>query len=405
MKDLVGPFAYPLYRRLAVAAHFSEFGFTVLGVASAYLVFRMTGNAAEVGVLAAVALVPGIVGPAVTATLMERFCPRKMAINLSMVKAGAPLAMAVLYETGNLTVGWIFALVLIGGLARAGVRPITLELYRFTLPPGVKEEAHRNLVTNAVTLLGALAASVVYTDFGAAFAFGLAAAASMVVVAVLLASDSLQASCDALSHSQPPPPLVEGFRTSLSIPIVAASLISGGFLLLLVAPLQSLAPRIAMNHGESAMYVGWLVAAMAAGGMLASLLADRFGHSEAGQRRELEIALIAVGPLLILLGLSMTLATDILILFLLGAAIQIVFFVMPAAVILNAPKEVTGRMIGLIFVIAAFTAGVGALAMGLLIDTFGLEEVLVACGILALLFGVVRVIRISRLPLTPTASR
>ena len=160
-----------------------------------------------------------------------------------------------------------------------------------------------------------------------------------------------------------------------------------------------------MNHGESPMYVGWLVAAMAAGGMVASLLADRFGHTEAGQRRELEIALIAVGPLLILLGVSMTLATDLLVLFLLGAAIQVVFFVMPSAVIFNAPKEVTGRMIGLIFVIAAFTAGAGALLMGVLIDRFGLEEVLVACGVAALAFGIFRAVRISRLPLTPNPGR
>jgi len=406
MKGVAGPFAYPLFRRLAIAASLSEFGFTVLGVASAYLVFHMTGNAADVGILAALAIVPGIVGPPVTATLMERFCPRKMAINLSMVKAAAPLAMAILYMAGDLSVALIFVLVFVGGLARAGVRPITIELYQYTLPPDLRErstEAHRSFVGNAVTLAGALAASVVYTHFGADVAFMLAAVASALVVVVLMASDSLQASCDALRTSPPPPPLVEGFRTSLSIPIVAAALVSGGFLLLLVAPLQSLAPRIAMMHGESPMYVGWLVAAIAAGGMMASLLADRFGNSAAGQRRELEIALIVVGPLLMLLGLSMSLATDLLILFLLGAAIQVVFFVMPWAVLVNAPKEVSGRMLGLIFAVAAFAGGVGALAMGLLVDAFGLEEVLVACGLLALVFGIVRTIQLSRTPLTPAS--
>ena len=408
MRSVAGPFAYPLFRRLAIASNMSEFAFTVLGVASAYLVFRMTGDATDVGILAALALVPGIVGPAVTATLMERFCPRKMAINLSILKTIAPATMAVLYALGDLTVGWIFVLVLVGGLARAGVRPIILELYRYTLPTDVRDlstEAHRSFVGNAVTLLGALVASVVYAHAGADVAFGLAAIASLLVVVVLIASDSLQASCDALRFSPPPPPLVEGFRRSLSIPIVAAALISGAFLLLLVAPLQSLAPRIAMMHGESPMYVGWLVAAIAAGGMVASLLADRLGNNEAGQRRELEIALVVVGPLLILLGFSMTLATDLLILFLLGVAIQVVYFVMPTAVLVNAPKEVSGRLIALIFVIAAVTGGVGALAMGALIDRFGLEDVLIACGVLALVFGVVRAIRVSRLPLTPTPSK
>lgn len=402
---LLGPFAYPLFRRLAIAANLSEFGFTVLGVASAYLVFHMTGNAADVGILAALAIVPGLVGPAVTATLMERFCPRKMATNLSMVKALAPALMAALYMMDSLTVGWIFALVLLGGVARAGVRPILIELYPYTLPPDVRDkstEAHRSFVGNAVTLVGALAAAVVYAHFGADAAFALASASSLVVVIVLMTSGSLQASCDALRVQPPPPPLVDGFRMSLSVPIVAAALVSGGFLLLLVAPLQSLAPRIAMAHGESPMYVGWLVAAIAAGGMVASIFADRFAHTAAGQRRELEVSLLLVGPLLALLGFSMTLATDLLILFLIGAVIQVVFFVMPWAVIVNAPKEATYRMVGLIFFVAAFTGGVGALIMGYLIDRFGLEEVLVACGVVAFVFGVIRVVRISRMPLTPT---
>lgn len=406
IERVAGPFAYPHFRRLAAAANLSEFAFTVLGVASAYLVFHMTGNAADVGILAALAIVPGIVGPAVSGTMMERFCPRKIAATLSVVSALAPAVMAILYSTGRLSVAWIFALVFAGGLARAGVAPILIELYRYTLPPDRRDastEAHRNFVGNAVTLLGAVASSVVYTHMGADFAFGLAATASVLMVVVLMASASLQASCDALRESQPPPPLVEGLRTGLSVPIVAAALVSGGFLLLLVAPLQSLAPRIAMNHGESPMYVGWLVASMAAGGMVASLLANRFGNTDAGRRRELEFALIVVGPLLALLGLSKNLASDLVILFLLGVALQVVFFVMPWAVLVNAPKEVSGRMLGLIFVVSAFTGGVGALAMGVLVDSFGLEQVLVACGVVALVFGIVRAIRLSRSPLTPAS--
>ena len=402
---LLGPYAFPLFRRLALATNLIGFGFTVLGVSSAYLVFQMTRNAVDVGILAALAIVPGIIGPAVTATMMERFCPRKLASNLALVTTAAPTVMAILYATGNLTIGWIFGLVLVGGLARAGIQPILLELYKYTLPPERQEMAtqtHRTFVDNAVMLAAALTSSVVYLHLGAEFVFVLAALASLLMIIVLRTSHSLQASCDALRESPSPPPLIKGFRKSLSIPIVSAALISGGFLLLLVAPLQSLAPRIAMTHGESPMYVGWLVAALALGGIVASLLAEFFANSESGRRRELEIALIVVGPLLALLGFSMSLATDLLILFLLGVALQITFFVMPWAVIVNSPKEVSGRMIALIFVLGAFAGGVGALLMGALVDRFGLEEVLIACGSLAFLLGAARAVRVSRTPLAPT---
>jgi MFS family permease len=101
----------------------------------------------------------------------------------------------------------------------------------------------------------------------------------------------------------------------------------------------------------------------------------------------------------------MSLVADLVILFLIGAVIQVVFFVMPWAVIVNAPKEATYRMVGLIFFVAAFCGGVGALVMGYLIDRLGLEDVLLACGAIAFVFGVIRVIRISRMPLTPTTGR
>ncbi|MFZ9668682.1 MAG: MFS transporter [Solirubrobacterales bacterium] len=408
MKDLVGPFAFPLFRRLSIAANLSHFSFTVLGVAAAYLVFQMTRSAVDVGVLAALAIVPGIVGPAVTATMMERYCPRKMAINLAVVKTAAPAMMAILYALGDLTVGWIFVLVFIGGLARAGIQPIILELYRYTLPPEHRDDStatHRHFVEHAVTLIGAVTSAIVYTHFGAEVVFSLAALASLMMLIVLRVADSLQASCDALRLRPPPPPLLEGLRSGLSIPIVAAALISGGFLLLLVAPLQSLAPRIAMSHGESPMYVGWLVAALAAGGMAASLISERFANSEAGQRRELELALVLVGPLLALLGISMSLATDLLVLFLLGASLQITFVVMPWAVLTNAPKEISGRMVGLLFVVGALTGGLGALIMGALVDRFGLEEVLIVCGTVALIFGAFRAFRISRSALVSTSDQ
>lgn len=402
MKGFVGPFAYPHFRRLAVAANLSEFGFTVLGVTAAYLVFRMTGRATAVGLLAALAIVPGLVGSTATSVLMERFCPRKMATNLSIIKALAPAVMAVLYTAGSLNLGLIFALVLIAGLARAGVRPILAELYPYTLPPdlrGESTETHLNFVGNTVTLIGALSSGLVYAHLGADAAFALSSAASVVVVVVLKTSASLQASCDALGAKPPPPPLIAGLRMSFSVPIVTAALISGSMLLLLVAPLQSLAPRIAMAHGESPMYVAWLVAAIAAGGMVASLFADRFAHTAAGQRRELEFSLLLVGPLLALLALSMSLASDLLVLFFIGAVIQIAFFVMPWAVMVNTPEQASYRMLGLIFFVAAFTGGVGALVMGYLIDQFGFEEVLIACGILAFVLGVIQVIRVSRVPL------
>jgi MFS family permease len=135
------------------------------------------------------------------------------------------------------------------------------------------------------------------------------------------------------------------------------------------------------------MYVGAMVAAFAFGALVASLFGDYFTRKESGLKRELELIIVAVAFVLVVLSFSMSLAIDMAMLALLGVATELTFLVMPNLVIIYSPREVRGRMIGLVFMITALMVGVGTYLFGYLVDSLGLEEVLIGSAVMLLIYS------------------
>ena len=399
MESMPGHLRFANFRRLLVVGALARFGLAVQAVAATYLVFTMTHSAADVGLLAAVALIPGVLGPPLTGTLMERFCPRKMATTLALSQAAVTLAMALLAAEGKLSLGLIYLLIFIGGACFGGLRPLVIALFPYTLPPGSRSgtDKYRDSINNFTAIIGALASAVVVNDVGEAWAFALAALTYAALAAVLMLAESLQEACDALAAT-PAQPLREGLSKGLAPPIVRLALLSAVVFFLFVAPIENLIPRLAMAHGESAMYVGAMVAAFAFGALVASLFGDYFTRRESGLRRELELILVAVAFVLVALSFSMSLAVDMAMLALLGVATELTFLVMPNMVIIYSPREVRGRMIGLIFMTTALMVGIGTYLFGYLVDSVGLEAVLIGSGVVLLIYAVALLSRPLPLP-------
>ena len=394
-----GHLRFPHFRRLLLVGALARSGLAVQAVAATYLVFTMTQSAADVGLLAAVALFPAAFGPPVTGTLMERFCPRKMAITLALTQAAATLVMAALAAEGKLSLGLIYLLIFIGGACFGGLRPLILALFPYTVPPESRGgmDKYRDSINNFTAMIGALASAVVVNDVGEAWAFALAGLTYFALAAVLILARSLQEACDALAAT-PAEPLREGLAKGLAAPIVRLALLTASIFFLFVAPIENLIPRLATAHGESAMYVGAMVAAFAFGALAASLFGDFFTRTEAGLRRELEWILVAVAFVLVALSLSMSLAIDMALLALLGAATELTLLVMPNLVIIYSPNEVKGRMLGIILMTAALMVGVGTYLFGYLIDSLGLEAVLIGSGVVLLVYALALLSRPLPLP-------
>ena len=146
------------------------------------------------------------------------------------------------------------------------------------------------------------------------------------------------------------------------------------------------------------LYLNFSVAAFAFGALVASLFGDYFTRRESGLRRELELILVAVAFVLVALSFSMSLAVDMAMLALLGVATELTFLVMPNMVIIYSPSEVRGRMIGLIFMTTALMVGIGTYLFGYLVDSVGLEAVLIGSGVVLLIYAVALLSRPLPLP-------
>jgi len=399
MERIPGHLRFQHFRRLLVVGALARFGLAVQAVAATYLVFTMTHSAADVGLLAVAALIPGVFGPIVTGTLMERFCPRKMAMTLAFGQTAAALALAALAAEGKLSLGLIYLLALISGACFGGLRPLVIALFPYTVPADSRGgmDKYRDSINNFTAIIGALASAVIVNDVGEAWAFGLAALTYAALAIVLMLAHNLQEACDALAAT-PAEPLREGLVKGLEAPIVRLALLTAVVFFLFVAPIENLIPRLAMAHGESAMYVGAMVAAFAFGALVASLFGDYFTRKESGLKRELELIIVAVAFVLVVLSFSMSLAIDMAMLALLGVATELTFLVMPNLVIIYSPREVQGRMIGLVFMTTALMVGVGTYLFGYLVDSVGLEAVLIGSGVVLLVYAVALLSRPLPLP-------
>lgn len=112
-----GPLSFPAYRRLFIARAVSSAGSYMQIVAATWFVYKLTGSAASVRLLSALALGPSIVGGPIGGALVDRYDPRRLAIHVLYVLQAIPAAiMAILDFTGELPLGWLYALVFAGAV-------------------------------------------------------------------------------------------------------------------------------------------------------------------------------------------------------------------------------------------------------------------------------------------------
>ena len=79
-------------------------------VAATWYAYSITGSATSIGLLSALALGPAIVGGPIGGALADRFDPRRLAVTLYVAQALPAIVMAALDLTGDLPLGWLYAL-------------------------------------------------------------------------------------------------------------------------------------------------------------------------------------------------------------------------------------------------------------------------------------------------------
>ena len=366
----------------------------MLMIGSAWLVFTISGSAMDVGIVAALSLGPSLVGAPLGGSLADRYCPRKLSQLFMALQVPPLLILTVLATTGNLTVPLIFIFIFIYAVPRSISRPILELVVPFTVPPELQRQAvtDASAADNTAEFAGAVVGGAAVQLLGAAAVYGFNAFTCLAVVVVLMASPILQRACD-MARAHRDASLRAGVREGWPIPVVKTVVFGGTFFFLLIAPIEQLMATIAADHGEGAALLGILLSAIAVGATIGNRALSYFGV-RGRQSQDLLVwgALIAAPPT-ILLGFSSSVVTDYLLLLVIGFAWELLQVSGRSAMQLEVPSQISGRMVGIFYVIVTGASAIGALLAGWLFAELGVDVGLVGVGTVALACAVILYLR------------
>ena len=391
---LVGnPLRFPAYRRLFIARAVSSAGSYMQIVAATWYAYKITGSAASVGLLSAVALGPAIVGGPMGGALADRVDPRRLAVGLYVLQALPATAMAVLDLIGDLPLGWLYALIFVGAIPYSLNSPVISLVGPYTVPEEYRGAAlaQASMMFNVTRFAGAVVGGflVHWVGIGAALAVN---AGSYLLVAAVLARTALVSEVATGGRDAAVAAAAYGSDDG-ALRLARLAAVGVGVFFVFVAPVEQLMPTVAEEHGMTAAAVGLLIGAIGVGAMLANPIIGKV-DDPARRRRLMATGLLLSAPGMVALALTPQhgLAIDLLAAAMIGFGWEFVFVGGQSTVALEVPPAVRGRMMGFFFVLVTATTALGAVGLGALITAWGMPTVflltaavVVAAG-LALLF-------------------
>lgn len=371
-------------------------------VAVGWYAYKLTGSATSVGLLAALALGPTIVGSPIGGALADRFDPRRLAIVLYICQGIPATVMAILDLTGELPIGLLYALVFAGAIPFSLNSPVISLLGPYTVPEEYRRAAlaQSSMMFNVTRLVGAVGGGFIVHLFGIGSALAINAA-SYFLVAAVLATPTLTS---AIGSIRPPerdtPDSREAPKDVGAQSLMWLTAVSVGVFFTAIAPVEQLMPTVAAEHKMTASAVGLLIGAIAAGAVLANPIIARAATSPARRRRLMAMGMFLAAPGMIVLAVTPHhgIAIDLMGALLIGFGWEFVFIGGQTAIATEVRHGIRGRMMGLFFVLVTATTAVGAVGLGVLITRVGLMTTFVATAVSTVLAAVVLLTLGSRIP-------
>ena len=401
--------SFPAYRSLFIARGVSSAGSYMQIVAVGWYAYKLTGSATSVGLLAALALGPTIVGSPIGGALADRFDPRRLAIVLYICQGIPATVMAILDLTGELPIGLLYALVFAGAIPFSLNSPVISLLGPYTVPEEYRRAAlaQSSMMFNITRLVGAVCGGFIVHLFGIGSALAINAA-SYFLVAAVLATPTLTS---AIGSIRPPerdtPDSREAPKDVGALSFMWLTAASVGVFFTAIAPVEQLMPTVAAEHKMTASAVGLLIGAIAAGAVLANPIIARAATSPARRRRLMAMGMFLAAPGMIVLAVTPHhgIAIDLMGALLIGFGWEFVFIGGQTAIATEVRHGISGRMMGLFFVLVTATTAVGAVGLGVLISQVGLMTTFLATAASAVFTGVVLLTLGSRIPTAAPETR
>ncbi len=274
------------------------------------------------------------------------------------------------------------------GSASAISKPLMQDIVPKSVPAELITPANAlNATTNTTArMVGPLLGGGLVVAFGVSVCFAVNAA-SFVVMLVLFAT--LPRDIGKARHAKGG--LGPAVRAARASPLLTAVLLAVGAVTLLVAPVQELAPAIADRYGSGAHIVGFLLGALAGGGVLGTLIADRLVDDARPRRYAIAGVSAAAGLLMVALGFAHSLALALVVLVAIGVCLECLYVSTQIGLEVESPPHLAGREMGLYFMLVFAGLAIGAPLLGGLFDLLTVTAGLAIAGVATLAFAAWRV--------------
>src|SRR3954454_1932959 len=185
----LGALKYPKYRVYSIGVLLPLTGTWLASAAFASVVLLLGGSAATLGLIGFLNTIPNLLWGLPAGALADRYDPRKLLLGFQALNLLNAAALAVMYATDTLTVGWMALLALIGGSLGALSFPATQAVLASTVPRGELESAVaiNSLLLQVARFIGPAIAGVLLASTGPTEVFTVDALSFLsVIVAVSL---------------------------------------------------------------------------------------------------------------------------------------------------------------------------------------------------------------------------
>jgi predicted MFS family arabinose efflux permease len=379
-----------VFRRFIFARALSQMGGWMQVVAAGWMIYKLTGSAAAVGVLAALQKVPTLVGTPIGGALADRYDRRRLALRTLSLQVIPPTLLALLALDHELHAYEIYALVFLGAIPSAVTSPVLSELAPHLVPEPIQRRAVADAAVafNVARSVGPAIGGGLVVAIGVPVAFALNALSFVGVIVMLRALPHDHAKRGPLAR-RGTMSFGAAARAVLRRPLIRMVLIAVLAFCVYVAPIQQVMPTISAEHGEGAGLLGVFLSALAIGGLSANPLVRRLNDRATPALLMIGAAVSLSGLLMIALALSHDPVLDWVILFFIGGTWEVLWVTAWTTAHFRSPEGLSGEALGLLFMTSSLGVTVGALALGQLFDTFGVEDPLIGIGSVVLVFGVI----------------
>jgi MFS family permease len=379
------------YRLFFFGQGVSLIGTWLTRIATSWLVYRLTGSALLLGLVAFAGQIPTFVLAPFAGVWVDRAQRRPLLIVTQSLSALQSALLAVFTLDGSITVVHVLLLNVFQGLVNSVDMParqafvVEMVESRDDLPNAI---ALNSSMVNAARLLGPSIGGVLIAAVGEGYCFAIDAVTYFGVIASLL---SMRLSSTILSHrtTRAWHELSEGFRYAAGFRPIRVVLLLLALVSLMGMPYAVLMPIVAgrVLHG-GAHTLGWLMAATGLGALTGALhLASR--PSVLGLGRLIGRSAVGFGAALVVFSFSRWLVLSLPLLFLAGLCMMLEMASSNTVLQTIVEDDKRGRVMSFFSMAFFGTAPIGSLFGGVLAARIGAPHTILVGGLACMVGGFV----------------